>query len=143
MRAILFLLVFVSFYAFSQEGGSAVFSFLEIPASARIAALGGTFITVKDNDMNAAMQAPSLLNPSMNNSLSLNGVSYPDGVKFGDAAYARDFGKFGTYMANMHYASYGQFLQTDEFGNINGSFHASDYALTFGGGYQYNSRFYF
>jgi hypothetical protein len=122
----------------AQDGGSSVYSFLEIPASARIAALGGTFITVKDNDINAALQAPSLLNKSMHNSLTLSGVSYVDGVKFGDATYAKDLGKFGTYMASMHYASYGQFLETDEFGNINGTFKASDYALTIGGGYQFN-----
>lgn len=140
------IVIFLSFFyliAGAQEGGSGVYSFLEIPASARIAAMGGTFITVKDNDLNTALQAPSLLNSSMNNSLSLSGVSYVDGVKFGDAGYVRDFGKFGTYMASMHYAAYGQFLETDEFGNINGTFHASDYALTISGGYQFNPKFSF
>lgn len=143
ITSLLILLNFFYFKVVAQEGGSGVYSFLEIPASARIAAMGGTFITVKDNDLNAALQAPSLLNPSMNNSLSLSGVSYVDGVKFGDASYARDFGKLGTYMASMHYAAYGQFLETDEFGNINGTFHASDYALTIGGGYQFNPKFSF
>ena len=139
----LILLFLFSFQSFSQEGGSAVYSFLEVPASARIAAMGGTFISVKDNDFNAALQAPSLLNASMNNSLSFSGVSYVDGVKFGDAGYVRDFGKYGTYMTSLHYASYGQFIETDEYGNVNGTFHASDYALTFGGGYQYNPSFSF
>jgi len=129
--------------SFAQDGGSTVYSFLEMPASARIAAMGGTFITVKDNDLNAALQAPSLLNPSMNNSLTLSGVSYVDGVKFGDAGYVKDYGKFGTYMASMHYANYGQFFETDEYGNVNGTFNAADYALTVGGGYQYNPMFSF
>src|SRR5476649_705926 len=124
---ILILFSLISLRSLAQVGGSGVYSFLDIPASARIASMGGTFITVKDNDVNAAIQAPSLLNPSMSNSLSFSGVSYTDGVKFGDAGYAKDFGKFGTYMATMHYAGYGQFLQTDETGNINGTFHASDY----------------
>ena len=137
------LLILFCLSGSAQEGGSGVYSFLEIPASARIAALGGTFITVKDNDLNAALQAPSLLNPSMNNSLSLSGVTYVDGVKFGDASYARDFGKYGTYMASMHYASYGEFIQADEFGNIDGTFHTSDYSLTIGGGYQFNPKFSF
>ena len=127
----------------AQEGGSGVYSFLDIPASSRVAAMGGTFITVKDNDPNAALQAPSLLNSSMNNSLTLSGVSFVDGVKFGDVGYVRDFGKIGTYMASMHYASYGELLETDEFGNINGTFHASDYSLTFSGGYQFNPKFSF
>src|SRR5688500_6742779 len=85
----------------AQVGGSAVYTFLDIPASALIAALGGTFISVKDNDINAALQAPSLINKSMHKSLALSGVSYVDGVKFGDASYAHDFGKLGTWMASM------------------------------------------
>ena len=145
MKSLLAFLVIMrmSFLGIAQVGGSGVYSFLDVPASARIAAMGGTFITVKDNDLNAALQAPSLLNPSMSNSLSLSGVSYVDGVKFGDAAYAKDFGKLGTYMASMHYANYGEFTETDEFGNINGAFHASVYALSVGGGYQYNPLFSF
>jgi hypothetical protein len=145
MKTILTLILsgFFSFQCFAQVGGSGIYSFLDIPASARIAAMGGTFVTVKDNDLNAALQAPSLLNPSMNSSLSLSGVSYVDGVKFGDVSYARDFHKLGTYMASIHYAAYGQFLLTDENGNLNGTFRASDYAFTVGGGYQYNPYFSF
>jgi hypothetical protein len=140
---LLILFFICSFLARAQEGGSGVYSFLEMPASARIAAMGGTYITVKDNDLNAALQAPSLLNPTMNKSLTLSGVSFVDGVKFGDAGYVHDYGKFGTYMATMHFASYGQFFETDEYGKINGNFKAADYALTIGGGYQYNPLFSF
>ena len=139
----IFFINLIYFTAYSQEGGSGVYSFLDIPASSRVAAMGGTFITVKDNDPNAALQAPSLLNSSMDNSLTLSGVSFVDGVKFGDVGFVRDVGKFGTYMASMHYASYGEFHETDEFGNINGSFHASDYSLTLSGGYQFNPKFSF
>jgi hypothetical protein len=142
MRYLLILLL-ISTELFGQDGGSTVYSFLEIPASARVAALGGTFITVKDNDPNAALQAPSLLNTSMNKSLSFSGVSYMDGIKFGDALYVHDIGKLGTYMASMHYASYGSFIETNEYGDIQGEFHASDYALTVGGGYQFNQLFSF
>jgi hypothetical protein len=140
---ILFLVSVCGVHVLAQEGGTGVYSFLDVPASARIAALGGTYITVKDNDLNAALQAPSLLNPSMNSSLSLSGVSYFDGIKFGDASYAKDYGKYGTYLASMHYASYGQIFNTDEFDNINGTFKPSDYALTVGGGYQFNRAFSF
>ncbi len=141
IRTLLILLITTQIQA--QEGGSNVYSFLDIPASARVAALGGTYITVKDNDLNAALQAPSLLNSSMSNSLAFSAVSYMDGIKFGDAAYVHDIKKYGTYMASMHYASYGQFLETNEFGDITGDFHASDYCLTLGGGYQYNRMFSF
>ncbi len=131
-KALLFLLLFSCFSAGAQIGGSAVHSFLNIPASARVAAMGGTFISVKDNDLNLAMQAPSLLNPSMHRNLALSAVSYVDGVKFADAAYAHHKGALGTFMAGIHSAQYGSFTETNEFGDIQGSFRAADYALVLG-----------
>ncbi len=98
-------------------------------------------ISVKDNDPNSALQAPSLINSTMNNAISLSGVSYVDGVKFGDATYAKDYGKVGTFMATIHYANYGTFNETDEFGNINGTFNTADYCLNVGWGYQLNPLF--
>ncbi len=126
---------------FAQVGGSYTYAFLNVPASARVAALGGTFISVKDNDLNCALQNPSLLNPSMSNTFLLSGVSYFDGVKFGDAAYAKDFGKTGTFMINMHYANYGSFPETDETGQTIGTFHAADYNFNVGWGYRLNKLF--
>ncbi|MCC7232214.1 MAG: type IX secretion system protein PorQ [Bacteroidia bacterium] len=143
MRNSLSFLVFLfsCFTGVAQTGGGAVYSFLDVPASARIAALGGTLISVRDDDINAALQAPSLINPGMNGALALNAVTYVDGVKFGDAAYARDYKSFGTFMGHIHYANYGQFLETNDFGDITGTFHASDYALDLGWGYNLNSLF--
>ena len=134
------LFTLLSLLSFSQIGGTSVYSFLNVPASARIAALGGTFISVRDNDINSALQAPSLLNPGMNKSIALSGVTYVDGVKFGDASYAKTFEKLGTFIASMHYANYGDFKETDVNGDIQGSFKAADYALNIGFGYQYNER---
>lgn len=138
---LLSLLVLHSFSSGAQVGGNYVYQFLNVPASARIAALGGTLITVKDHDLNTALQAPSLINPAMDRSLALNGVLYPSGVRFGNAAYAQDFGKIGTFMAHMHYANYGEFRQTNVFGDPEGTFRAADYALNLGWGYQYNPLF--
>jgi hypothetical protein len=125
----------------AQVGGSAVYSFLNVPASARIAAMGGTFVTARDNDLNCALQNPAALNPEMDKYLSLSAVSYFDGIAFGDAAFARDLGKKGTFDVWMHYANYGDFKETDETGLVSGSFTAADYALNLGWGYQLNRLF--
>jgi len=125
----------------AQVGGNSIYSFLDIPASARIAAMGGTFIYVKDADLNSALQNPAALNPEMNNYLSMSFLSLSDGIKFGDAAYAKDFKKLGTFNVWMHYASYGTFQQTDVTGVVDGSFTAADYALSVGWGYQLNPLF--
>lgn len=128
----------ISFQSRAQIGGDAVYSFLDVPASARVAALGGTFISVKDNDLNSALQNPALLNSSMQKQLAFSGVSYFDKVKFGDAAYAFGLNKYGTFFAGMHYANYGEFTETDVTGDQLGTFHAADYAFTVGYAYQLN-----
>ena len=135
----------VNHFSFSQSGGAIgghyVYQYLNIPSSARVASLGGTYITVKDDDINVGMQAASLLNSEMNKALTFSGVSYADGIKFGNVAFAKHYDKLGTFLASMNYAGYGQFMETDEFGNITGTFKASDYALTFGYGRELNKFF--
>ncbi|MFN8165313.1 MAG: type IX secretion system protein PorQ [Bacteroidia bacterium] len=135
------LLLFVALQSSAQIGGTYVYQFLNIPASARIAGLGGTFITAKDNDLNLALQAPSLLDSSMHKSLAFSGVTYADGIGFGDAAFAYHKDQIGTFFAAIHYANYGTFDEADEFGNITGTFKASDYALSLGYGRQLNPLF--
>jgi hypothetical protein len=52
-RITLFLgAAFISFYSSAQLGGNSIYSFINLSTSARIAALGGTFISVSDNDPN-------------------------------------------------------------------------------------------
>lgn len=142
---VLTLLLLFAQTGFAQSdgavGGSYVYQYLNVPSSARVASLGGTYITVKDDDINCGMQAPSLLNKEMSKALSFSGVSYADGIKFGNAAYALHFDKIGTFMASMNYAGYGQFMETDEYGNIVGDFTASDYAFAIGLGRDLNSVF--
>jgi hypothetical protein len=125
----------------AQVGGSTIYQFLNVPAAARVAAMGGTFISIKDDDLNVALQNPALLNPSMNKFIALSGVTYFDGIKFGDAAFAKDFGKLGMFDTYIHYASYGDFKETDVTGEIIGSFKAADYAFGFGWSRQMNRFF--
>jgi hypothetical protein len=141
MRWISLFFICLSAFAHAQDGGRTVYSFLEIPASARVAALGGTFIAVYDNDLNAALQAPSLLNRGQDKQLTLGMVSYFDGVKVGDVAFAKSLTGKGTFMASMHYANYGNFKLTNAYGDIEGDFKAADYCMNLGWGYRYNERF--
>src|SRR5688572_12489868 len=136
-----FLLFIIPASGLAQIGGSAVFSFLNTPSSARIASMGGTLVTVKDDDLNTALQNPAALNKLNDKYLTLGGVSYFGGIKFGDAAFAKDFGKKGTFDIWMHYANYGSFKEADETGMVSGTFTAADYCLSLGWGYQLNRLF--
>jgi hypothetical protein len=135
------LACFASLYSSAQIGGNSVFSFLDLSTSARIAALGGTFIAVSDNDPNPATMNPSLLSPSMDNMISFSGVKYYADINGGDASFTRTLEKLGTFQAAVHYINYGTFTATDIYGNTNGSFTAADYALQIGWGYKTNKYF--
>ena len=68
------LLLSVSFYnlVFSQNVSYGTYQFLDLPNSAKVAALGGTQIALADNDLGLTFYNPSLLKDSMRNQLSAN-----------------------------------------------------------------------
>jgi len=72
---------------------------------------------------------PALLSADMHNNLALNYVNYFAGVNYGYAAYGYSAGEIGNFGAGMHYVNYGTFDRTDELGNSQGTFKASEYAL--------------
>ncbi|MCF6183249.1 MAG: type IX secretion system protein PorQ [Bacteroidales bacterium] len=127
----LFLFAFLIFTlsGYSQIGGNGVYNFLNLTNSARIAALGGTNISIYDDDLNFAKENPALLNSEMNKKLVLNYVNYFAGINYGYAGYADDFKKFGTISVGIQYINYGNFVAADETGIITGKFTAADYAL--------------
>ena len=46
----------------AQVGGRTTYNFLRLPVSARITALGGSLVTVRDEDLSNAVLNPALLN---------------------------------------------------------------------------------
>ncbi|MEO8759352.1 MAG: penicillin-binding protein, partial [Bacteroidia bacterium] len=61
-KIVLFYLLIFSFgKAFSQIGGLSSYSYLNLPIPARTAALGGSSIALKDDDINTAFQNPASL----------------------------------------------------------------------------------
>src|ERR1051326_689373 len=117
---------------FAQIGGNATYEFLNLPFSARTAALGGNVISVKDDDINLIAQNPSLLNSSMDNKLALNYVNYFSDVNYGYTAFAKSLGKIGNFSAGMQFLDYGKFTRADENGIQQGTFHASEYCMNLG-----------
>ncbi len=113
----------------AQIGGSTTYSFLNLPTSARIAAMGGTFISVRDNDLNLVSQNPGMLNPEMHGQIALTGVNYFADTRFGYVAYGHHADKLGTFGASIQFVDYGTFDEADATGEISGQFSAGDYAL--------------
>jgi hypothetical protein len=112
---------------------------LNLPPSARAAALGGMVISAWDSDPALAYHNPALANPQMNNRLSLNYANYLSNIQYGYLAYSRDFGKWGTPVIGFQYLNYGQFIEADEYGNILGTFTAAEYSLNISYAYRLDS----
>lgn len=113
----------------AQIGGTSTYQFLNLNPSARLIALGGQAISIPDNDLNTVLQNPALLNEEMDNHLALNYINYIADINYGYAAWAVKTRRAGMLGIGMLYLNYGQFDETDEQGNILGTFHAADYAL--------------
>ncbi len=125
----------------AQVGGDNVYEFLNLSPSARITALGGSLITVVDDDAALGFHNPAALNPTMHQQLSFNHNLHFSGIHNGYASYAHHLKKWdATLHTGIQYITYGSFDATDEFGTINGSFKASEYAITAGVGKQFSER---
>ncbi|NCC72219.1 MAG: type IX secretion system protein PorQ [Sphingobacteriia bacterium] len=125
----------------AQIGGDAVYKFLNLTSSARAAAVGGSFMAVDDGDLSMALFNPSIINPRMDNNLSMSFVDYFAGVNYGFASYANSFREIGSYAATVQYISYGDFTYADETGQTYGNFGASELALNLGWGRKLDSLF--
>ncbi len=123
----------------AQLGGTTVFNQFNIPGSARIAAMGGTYFAVKDGDLQIAAFNPSVLDSNMHNKVALSFVDYFDKISMGYAAYGYRIKPKLNAAATLQYINYGKQTELDALGYELGTFSSSDYALTLGVGYQYDS----
>jgi hypothetical protein len=128
--------------AFSQAQSGRVFEFLNLPATARITALGGYGFPDLDNDLGMALMYPSLLQPEFSNHLSLNVVDYFDDISYGTVAFSRSFERLGSFSGSVKYINYGQFIEADEVGETHGTFSAGEYAFMIGWGRRIGERLY-
>jgi hypothetical protein len=126
---ILAIILLQSLSSLAQVGGQSVYSFLNLPNSSRVLALGSSAIAFRDDDVNMAYQNPGLINPLMHKRLSLTFVDYFAGINFGNVAYAMNMKGKGTAAVSLQYINYGTFLRTDPTGYIEGEFTAGEYCL--------------
>jgi hypothetical protein len=124
----------------AQVGGKGTYQFLNLPNSARVAALGGNFLSINDDDITLTLANPSLINENMHNQLGFSFVDYYTDVNYGFAQYSRTFEKAGSFVGTMQFIDYGQFQEADEAGVQYSTFHAGEYALNIGWGRKLTPR---
>jgi hypothetical protein len=125
----------------AQIGGRHAFESSSLALNARLTALGGHLISVKDSDVSLAIGNPALSNQSMHNQLSVNHNFHFAGISHGNVSYSRSLDSLGL---NAHfglsYVNYGKFNAADAVGDINGEFKAGELALIAGVAKQLNER---
>lgn len=113
-----------------QNGGDHVFSFLNLTTSARVTSLGGSNVSLNDNNLNLAYENPALLNDGLNNNLALNYVNYIADINYGMALYSRSLKNSFNMAVGITYLNYGSFSAADPNGVITGKFNAAEYAFS-------------
>ena len=109
-KYLLFLFyIIISLSAFSQAG-TGVYQFLDLPVSSRLAALGSSNVSLRDNDINFAFGNPALLTSETNNTVGLSMSSYLSDIKFGTAVYGKTLDKKNYLAIGMQYIDYGKFI---------------------------------
>lgn len=114
---------------FGQIGGTRSYRFLDIPMTARAAALGGNSMSVWGDDINLVYSNPSLLNATMHRQLALNYSNYVGDMNFGYMGYGHHLNKYGTVGGSIQFFNYGKFAGYDEFGVQTNNFKANDYSI--------------
>ena len=128
----LLIVLFVYSNTFSQVGGEHIYNFLNLPTSAKNAALGGKVITSLE-DVNQPMFNPAMINAEMDNKLGINYVNYLADINYGSLNYAHTFSeRFGTMHTGISFVDYGKMIGADKNGNETGTFKARDIAVSIG-----------
>ena len=132
--------LFLSTILFAQEGTN-VYPFLNIPVSARQAALGGDAVSVRDYDVSFAAANPGLMNLEQDQMISINYSSYLADSKYGTISYVKDLEEGHLIGFNARYMDYGKIPRTDESAQISGDFGAMDALVGLSYAYQFDEDF--
>ena len=123
---------------FAQIGGSSVFQFLSLNTSPRASSLGGYAYSIVDSDLSIGIYNPAVINSSMVNKLLFNYTNYYDGILYGDVGYCFNLLN-RAFTTSLKFINYGDFIETDLYGNELGVFTAGEYALSLGSSHTIDS----
>ena len=121
----LYLLFLCIFPLWAQEGKS-TFDFLQLPTSVRAATLGGTNVSVIENDLSLIFQNPAFLGQEMDLTFSAGYLSYIADISMGNIAFAKALGERSAWGVGFIYSNYGKMLETTEDNVILGDLKAAD-----------------
>jgi hypothetical protein len=130
MKKGVFVVIFVltAIILRAQESQEA-YSFLRLPVSAHVAALGGDNITINDDDPTLIFHNPALIAGVTDKSLNLNYMTYMEVCKTASASFVKAYKERATWGVSAQYMDYGKMKQTTVENIDQGEFSAKDIAL--------------
>jgi len=125
-------------------GGSSAFSFVKLPNTPQLTALGGVNISNITNDIGPSFHNPALLREAMSGQVNAVFGTAPAGIKILDALGGWRYKPWATnFSLGVHYISYGQAPLTDASGNILGDFSPRDMVVQASFSRTYLERFHY
>jgi hypothetical protein len=115
-KLIAIFLCSVATAAAGQIGGNHSFDFLQMPAHARLAALGGVNVSLADKDVNFFHNNPALAGDTLNGLASAGYVFYVGDVGNALFTYAHHDREWGQLIAGVQHTRYGTIQGYDESG---------------------------
>ena len=112
------------------QGGDTGFPFLKLPYSPRVAGLGGSNISLVDDDLTLAMGNPALLINAADKTIDLSFMTYMSDSKAGGAAFNKRFGERSAAAIAARFVDYGTFDGYTEDDIYTGTFKAMDTQLS-------------
>jgi len=134
-----FLWAGIGVAAAQTQGGNPVFSFIKNPATAEVAALGGSNVSHIGNNVAAGFSNPSLLKPRHHGQIATSFSSLLAGINQYTAMAGYQLGG-QTLGLGVQYIYYGSIDQTDAAGNLLGMYRPSDLAVQIGTSKQYKEK---
>jgi hypothetical protein len=126
------LLILLSATAKAQIGGGHNFSFLNISPNAFVSSTGGINVANSGGQTGAFLQNPALPDSASAKKLAISYIPYFASTHFSSLAYAVAMPQKSLLLLGVQSVNYGSFQQTDEAGNVLGTFVANDFALNVG-----------
>lgn len=116
----------------AQAQGGDAFDFLQLPAHARLAALGGVNVSLADKDVNFFHNNPSLAGDTLNGFISVGYQFYLADVGNALFSYAHDFTGVGQVLMGIQHIRYGTMKGFDETGLETVDFSSGETAILIG-----------
>ena len=137
LLAFSFMLSVVGMWA--QESQE-VYSFLRLPVSAHVAALGGDNVSLTNDDATVIFHNPALMIGVTDKTLNVNYMTYMEGSTTASASFVRAYKERGSWGLSAQYMSYGKIKETTAANQQTGTFSPKDIALAGSFAYMLSNR---